>query len=489
MPSSLRATSFALSPDRPQPRTARLHRPSLDHLGHKPRLREGLLLAVATIAATAATVSGQTPADSSRVPTVSMAQAVERALSQHPSLTAATAATAEARAQLAQASAARLPSVALTGSVNRYEQPMLVTPIHGFSQGALPPFDRTLYQGAATASWTLFDGGAREARIRRGREGTAAATAGEAVAANLLVARTATTYTQVLARAQVAAAHEARITALEVELRNARQRLDAGRAARVEVLRAEAALEAARADRVHAVEALDLAERDLAQLTGSPVEQVRAGQLAPAAITATTLPPRDELLARARDRNPALERARRQHELARAGIAIARAARLPEVKLGGAWVERGSAGTQSWGEWNAGASLAVPLFTGGAISADVDRARAATRNAEAQLRTAELQLEQDLDRARAAAAEAAAREASLATAATRYAEVARIQRLALDAGSATQADYLAAESDLLLARASRAEALLNAFAARVELARVTGELSPAWLAAALETRP
>lgn len=159
------------------------------------------------------------------------------------------------------------------------------------------------------------------------------------------------------------------------------------------------------------------------------------------------------------------------------------------MKLGGAWVERGSAGTQSWGEWNAGASLAVPLFTGGAISADVDRARAATRNAEAQLRTAELQLEQDLDRARAAAAEAAAREASLATAATRYAEVARIQRLALDAGSATQADYLAAESDLLLARASRAEALLNAFAARVELARVTGELSPAWLAAALETRP
>lgn len=443
-------------------------------------------LAMAPVAAAQRPASG--PASSDSAP-LSMADAIDRALRQHPSLASAAASTAEAKAVLAQSEAARLPSVALTGSLTRYEQPMLVTPIHGFSQGALPPFDRTLYQGAATASWTLFDGGAREARIRRGRAGAGAATADESVAFQLIVARTASTYAQVLARAQVAAAHDARIAALDAELRNARQRLDAGRAPRVEVLRAEAAVEAARAERVHALESLDLAERDLAQLTGARVDDVRAPRLAPATIPPAPLPDRDDLLSRARERSPALERARRQQDLARAGIAIARAARLPEVKLGVGWVERGSAGTQSWGEWNAGAALSLPLFTGGAIGADVDRAQAAARNAEARLRNAELQLEQEVDRARAAAREAAARGASLATAAVRYAEVARIQRLALDAGSVTQAEYITAESDLLLARASRAEALVNAFAARVELARVTGELSPAWLAGALEARP
>jgi outer membrane protein TolC len=47
---------------------------------------------------------------------------------------------------------------------------MIVTPIHGFTPGATPPFDEALIQGAATVSFTLFDGGARGARIRAARQ-------------------------------------------------------------------------------------------------------------------------------------------------------------------------------------------------------------------------------------------------------------------------------------------------------------------------------
>jgi outer membrane protein TolC len=55
----------------------------------------------------------------------------------------------------------------------------------------------------------------------------------------------------------------------------------------------------------------------------------------------------------------------------------------------------------------------------------------------------------------------------------------------LDAGSGTQTDFLNAEADLLTAQANLVEARHAEIAARVELARVAGELSLDWLADAV----
>jgi outer membrane protein TolC len=79
--------------------------------------------------------------------------------------------------------------------------------------------------------------------------------------------------------------------------------------------------------------------------------------------------------------------------------------------------------------------------------------------------------------------------AALATAAAQFDEVVRIRRLTLQTGSGTQTDYLDAETDLLRARASLVEARHGEIGARVELARVAGDLTPAWLAAAVAEAP
>jgi outer membrane protein TolC len=60
-------------------------------------------------------------------------------------------------------------------------------------------------------------------------------------------------------------------------------------------------------------------------------------------------------------------------------------------------------------------------------------------------------------------------------------EVARIEKLALDAGSGVQTDYMTAEAQLLGVRASLTEARTAEAGARIELARVSGELSEDWL--------
>jgi outer membrane protein len=198
---------------------------------------------------------------------------------------------------------------------------------------------------------------------------------------------------------------------------------------------------------------------------------------------------RDALMRSAVAASPATEAARRQLAAAEAGIAVASGARWPKLRLNAGYIQRGSANTDSWGEWSAGTSVTIPLFTGGANSAELARARAGRREAAERLRLAELEAAANVDRALAAVAEMRARVASLTTAVDRFAEVARTEKLALDVGSGTQTDYLDAEADLLAARAGLADARAREIVARTELARTTGQLSVAWMAHVLEVTP
>jgi outer membrane protein TolC len=76
----------------------------------------------------------------------------------------------------------------------------------------------------------------------------------------------------------------------------------------------------------------------------------------------------------------------------------------------------------------------------------------------------------------------------VATAVDHLTEVSRIERLALEAGEGTQTDFLRAEADLRRARAELVQAEYGQVLAIIELARATGDLSPAWLQRILETQ-
>jgi outer membrane protein TolC len=90
------------------------------------------------------------------------------------------------------------------------------------------------------------------------------------------------------------------------------------------------------------------------------------------------------------------------------------------------------------------------------------------------MRQIELQVEEAIDRALSGIREARARVESLVIAVARAEEVARIEQLLLETGSGTQTDFLSAEADLLAIRADLVDARHAEIAARVDLARVTG---------------
>jgi outer membrane protein len=344
-----------------------------------------------------------------------------------------------------------------------------------------------LAQGNVALNYTLYDGGARSARIDRAEAQVDAAQSGAVSARRTILAEGVRAYLRVRTTRELQAAQQRRVVALTGERDRARRIFDAGRAPRLLLTRAEAALSAAEADATTSRLDVDLAERDLARLTGLDLERVRGDSLQPLP-TAPSVPPstREALLERAREANPDLLRLRQQVSAAEHGRGEARALWLPRLNVGGRFIQYAARASDPAREWQGGVHVSYPLFTGGARSAAADRASAEVAAARAELAAGELRVSEAIDRALSASEAARAKVAALRAAVEQATEVTRIERLALDAGTGVQSDYILAEAELLRMRAALTEATYTEVLARVELARVTGEISFEWIKQNLE---
>ncbi|MFP3941157.1 MAG: TolC family protein, partial [Thermoanaerobaculia bacterium] len=393
-----------------------------------------------------------------------------------------------AESALAEAEAALLPRLDLTGSAVQFQEPMVVTPIHGFDPQSVPEFDETLIQGGLHLDHTLYDGGVRRGTISQRESEAGAAATGTETVEQALVARTLSTYLRILGIDATRAAADRRIDALEAERSRVEQLLEVGRAPEVDLRRADAALAAARADRVRLAAALETAERDLARLIGAGDGEVASGALLPVGLAQEELPPRQALYLEL-EGSPPVVRARQAVEAAEAAVAVARGSRGPRLALVGDVKEYGSSQGDFETEWNAGLQVAVPVFRGGALEERTAQAEAARATAAERLRLARLDARAALDRALASLTESRARAEALEEAVAQYAEVARIEKLRLDTGAGVQADYLDSEAALLDARAGLVEAENAVVAARVEVARAIGELGREWVEEELTAGP
>jgi len=424
---------------------------------------------------------------------LSVATAVDRALASHPAVAAARAGVDVAAAEVGQAKAAWLPSVSVDGSLNRFQKPMVVFPLHALDLRNPPMFDTELSQASIGAAYTLYDFGARSSRVKAAESQRAAATASLGASEQLLVARTLGAYLRVLTTRGILAAEDQRVAALGAEAKRARDRLAAGKAARVDTLRAASELANAAADRVNSAANVEMAEHDLARLMGAPFATVHNASLgtmslasASDAAAATT---RDAMVAQADAANADVQAAIRRADAAMASVGAAKAGRLPQFQATTALIDRSNITGRWLSEWQVGVGLAWPIYTGGARTSAINRADASANAAQEQLRLTRLATEQQVDEARALYDASRARLTALESAVAQATEVARITALARDVGDGTQTDYLIAEASLFRARSSLVQARHAVIGARVELARVLGELSRAWIVTSLESQP
>lgn len=426
--------------------------------------------------------------------TFTLTDALDRALASHPSVQVARAVHDHALADLGDARSQQRPRVSLDASLSQFEQPMVVLPLHGFDPRNPPLFDRSLVQTGVSAGWTVYDFGVRAARVRAQSLVGDATAAGVTTVERQLLARTATAYINVLTARDVLAAHDQRIAALAAASDRVRQLVAQGKSARVDQLRVDAALRSAQADRIASASQLALAEDDLAQLTGVPAATVRRGALSPLRVSDSVYAAdtsdrvRGDLVQRAYQTSSEVREAHTRARAAAATLDVAKALTRPEIRASGAYVDRGRLAGTFAAEWNVGLALSYPLYAGGSLDRGVDRATADERAATAQARAAELAVETALDHALAAVREAHARAIALQSAVDQSAEVARIEQLSIDVGSGTQTEFLDAEANLLSVRSSLTQAQHAEMSARVDLARLLGELSRDWLARTMEQR-
>ncbi|MEX2466852.1 MAG: TolC family protein [Gemmatimonadota bacterium] len=411
---------------------------------------------------------------------LTLAAAASAALETGPALAAAKARREGADADQMRAAAARLPSLQLDGSLTRFQEPMVVAPLHSFDPSRPPRFDETLVQGAARIRYTAFDGGARGARLQGARSGVVAAEASvEARRMDVLQQVTAAYLDVLAARAQQDAARR-REEALQAESERARRTVASGSAAELEALRASAALEEARADAATSGARRELAERSLARLIGRPADAVVGRPLTDVRLAESVGDPVRS------GSHPELARALEAVRAAEARVGEQRAARLPRLDVTAGLLDYGTATGGHTTEWQAGVAVTWPLFTGGARTAAVRRAEADAVAARAEREAAARSLEAATDEARAAVTEADARAQALTASVAQWEEVTRIEALALEAGAGVQSDLLMAEASLFRSRAGLARARYDRLLARVRLARALGTLDRDWLGRTLE---
>jgi len=370
-----------------------------------------------------------------------------------------------------------------------HQEPMIVAPIHSLDMSNPPDFDRHLLQGALTLGYTLFDGGGRGARIRQAEAGDAAAAAVGVAADMDVIVLVSAAYLGILSGEEILRAVEGQRAALEAEAGRVRQFLEEGKAARVDLLRVEAALSRVQASEISARSDLELARSRLARLTGLSLEAVEANSLAPVGPREAQLPSRDEVLALAEASNPELSRAREALAGASAGVKEAKAGWFPTIEAGGRYNDFGTVSGGHVQEWQALVQVSYPLFSGGSRSGDQERAAAEERQAAESLRLAEMKLEDDAESALASLLETRALREALEVAVVQSEEVARIEALALEAGAGVQTDFLGAQAELFQARATLAEARHGEILARIQLARVKGELTLDWIQENMEVTP
>lgn len=440
--------------------------------------------ALASTVAVAVPLSAQTEADTP----LTLFAALDRALEVHPALRAAEAGIERANAEVGVARAEWLPQLSARAALTQFQEPMLAYPLHELSATSLPVFDETLIQGGIDLGWMVFDGGGRRARIGAARAQEDGAAVLRERSAMDVIAEVSRAYLTVLSTAEILEALDDQLAALDAEAGRVEQFLAQGQAAVVEQLRVNAAVAQARAERITVAAMLDAAERSLARLLDVDPGVTRRNRLAAVRLSRAARADHEALVERMDTGNPEIRQAAFAAQAADWAGRAARAAWWPRLDGFGSYGLWTIPSGEAVLEWQVGVRVSYPLFTGGARGRRAAAAGARAEEAQEQLAVARLQSRDALDRALTAVEEQSARAAAVATAVEHLTEVTRIEYLALEAGEGTQTDFLRAEAELRRARAELAQAEYGRVLALVQLARATGDLSPAWLQQTLENQ-
>ncbi len=410
------------------------------------------------------------------------------ALEQSPNLAAAAARVEQARQQAAMARASYWPQIDLVGRASRVD--LSPNEYHRQLQSAriLNPFatledPQDYYAAGANATWVLFNGFARRFRNLAARKGLARSESRKRDASRLLLSAVAAAYFSAQLAKQnctIAEADEAFNLRL---LKEAQSRYKAGAGSLSDVLNFRIRANTAKANRLRAEAELEVARIGLAALLGRPGSRLPEGlELAPLSDPAPEqlrAPSPDSSASLALETRPDVKALREAVEQARAQVKVARSKFFPTVRLaanleghrsGDADMERDDFGN------TISLTLSYPLFAGGALRAELKRAKAALNEALRTFEQAKINIRSEVNQA-VATLMSAQRQLALAK---ENARLVRGQRELVEkgyrAGQLSLVRLNEAQKDLVAAEGRLAQALATVHRRWYDLLSATGQI-------------
>ena len=432
--------------------------------------------------------------------TLSIQDAVARAIRVGDEARAAGAQVEIADAQVTVARSAGLPQLRLSGSQSHVSESARAQAVGSiFNQP-------NTYTANANFSQSLFQGGRIVAGSRAASAVRSAARMDEAETKAQVALDVQRAYLQVLFAKRLAEIQETGLTLAGERVRQAEQFEAAGRAARYDVLRARVQQANLEPVAIQARSDVEISMLDLKRLANIPSSQ-------PLKLTSSidTLAVR-EIAARvgaapALQERPALRSAEAMVQARRAGIRVARADLLPTISLNGVIGAQafpftglpngrgrldvvdcppgstaGRVCTQQNGGWfgdkSFGLTMSWPIFDGLRAKGAIDLAQANARLAEVQLAQTRERVELDVTRGRAELERAQALYAARRTNAKEADEAFRLAMLRYSRGLGTQLEVSDAQLALTTAETNEARAIFDLYLAAAALARALGQPIP-----------
>lgn len=369
-----------------------------------------------------------------------------------------------------EVSARRIPSVSASGNYTRQDE-SLASP---FS-----PADRD-WGLQVQARQILYAGGAVRAS---GRSATLAREAAElelrgVINAQLLAVR-AQFFTVLLAQKQITVQEE-NIKLLEEQLRNARNRFEAGATSNFEVLRAEVALANGRPDLITARNNFRLALEELRLVIGYADNGTGAFPAVTGSLNVADAADYDltDALNAARSRRPELQRLAKLEQAGEKQIDVARAGYRPEVSLFGQYQWAKGFGVDGWSNrregWVAGVQTQWAIFDGRATAGRVAQARSQYQQTRLAVEEANLAIDVEVRRAHSSFTEAWDLVSASGKVVEQAEEALRLANVRYSAGTATQLDVLTSQVELTRARLNQLQAFYRYHVALATLRKAMG---------------
>ncbi|MCP3100869.1 TolC family protein [Myxococcus sp. K15C18031901] len=334
----------------------------------------------ATVTSEARPATAQPPSEAKAATSVTLEEAILRAMKANPQVAQATGNVTNAEAAERSAVGAYLPNLSASAS-GALSSSRRIDP----ETGAVSSGSNDTYAAGLAASWNVFTGGQRGANRKQTQAQTGAAEAQLVAQRANAVLEVQRSFFEVLRAEGLEQVANSRIERAKQNAEAAERRLAVGSATRSDLLRAQL-------DHTNAREALRTAETQresatlsLGRLIGEegPVGARPMADEAPRPIALTP----DALLVELEANAPAVLAAAATLKASEAGVSAAKATYLPTVRLsaGYDWFNQDPSFNGGSTSWSVRLGLAYPIFDGFLREERVQRARTSEMVSQAQL--------------------------------------------------------------------------------------------------------